>query len=179
MIIAMMLKRHFESLQTQLQIHSLLIVIHCNNCCNYNMIKITFSITIFSIHDYNTQNLQLQSEFTSTIFSIYDYSMIFIIHDYVGSYMTQDRRSGFFNTCCIGGAPGVGVEPTPHGLAAAVHQGSCRENDKWHRRDNQQCCTMETPYKQLNKYARHMKIWTIHMRQIMQYLVEECNTIRC
>jgi hypothetical protein len=78
-VIVMMLKIHFKLLQTQLQMHSLLIVIHCNNSCNCNTIKITFSITIFSIHDYNTQNSQLQSEFTSTIFSIYDYSMIFII----------------------------------------------------------------------------------------------------
>jgi hypothetical protein len=159
--------------------HSLLIVIHCNNNCNCNMIKITFSITIFSMHDYNTQNLQLQSEFTSTIFSICDYSMIFIICGYVDSYTTQDRRSGFFNTCCIGGAPGVGAEPTPHGLAAALHQGSYGENGNWHRRDNHQCCTMGTPYKQQNKYVSHMKIWTICMRQIVQYLAEECNTIRC
>jgi hypothetical protein len=59
-VIVMMLKRHFELLQTQMQMHSLLIVIHCNNNCNCNTIKIAFSITIFSIHDYNTQNSQVQ-----------------------------------------------------------------------------------------------------------------------
>jgi hypothetical protein len=59
-IIVMMLKRHFELLQPQLQLQSLLIVKHCNNSCNCNTIEISSSIIIFSIHHHKIQNSQLQ-----------------------------------------------------------------------------------------------------------------------